>query len=357
MITEDKLRNWLARFPRLQVLVVGDYFLDKYLVLDRRLSEVSLETGLEAYQVVDVRCSPGAAGNVAANLRALGAQVTALGILGDDGEGYALRRELAAQKIEIEPMLTLRERFTPTYIKPLMRETDGNIHELSRLDIKNRAPLPQAAEDQVVQRLRALMSQTDAVVVADQVQEANQGVITDRVREEIIRLGRECGDKVFAVDSRERIGLYRHVVIKPNRREAMRAVHPDWTGDAEQLSQEAVAACGEALFRRTERPVFLTLGAEGILVFAREGRTHVPAVPVVGEIDPVGAGDSAQAGIVLALCVGARPEEAALLGNLVASITIQQIGTTGTASPEQVWQRFREIQFKPARGARSGLGC
>jgi len=89
---EKRLDQLLKNFPRVHVLVVGDFFLDKYLVIDRRLSEVSLETGLEAYQVVDVRCSPGAAGTVTSNLRALGARVTVLGIIGDDGEGYELRR-------------------------------------------------------------------------------------------------------------------------------------------------------------------------------------------------------------------------------------------------------------------------
>ena len=76
-------------------------------------------------------------------------------------------------------------------------------------------------------------------------------------------------------------------------------------------------------------------------MFTEKGVEHVPAVPVSGEIDIVGAGDSVMAGIVSALCGGATPAEAALVGNLVASITIQQIGTTGTASREQVRQRFQ----------------
>jgi sugar/nucleoside kinase (ribokinase family) len=86
----------------------------------------------------------------------------------------------------------------------------------------------------------------------------------------------------------------------------------------------------------------LTIGADGILVFERDGMTHVPGIRVRGPIDIVGAGDSTMAGIVSALCCGATPAEAALVGNLVASITIQQIGTTGTATREQVTARFRE---------------
>jgi len=98
---------------------------------------------------------------------------------------------------------------------------------------------------------------------------------------------------------------------------------------------------GDKLFRRNRKPVFLTIGDQGILLFTEAGCEHIPAVPVSGEIDVVGAGDSVMAGIVSALCSGAQPGEAALLGNLVASITIQQIGTTGTATPAQVRERFR----------------
>lgn len=337
-MNEQRLNELLGRFPHIHVLVVGDFFLDKYLVIDRRLSEVSLETGLEAYQVVDVRCSPGAAGTVTSNLRALGVRVTALGVIGDDGEGYELRRGLAEGGVDIEPLIERADLFTPTYTKPMVREPDGCEHEINRLDIKNRSPLPVEVEEQVIARLRGLLPEVDAVVVADQVPEHNCGVITDRVREEIGRLALAHPDKIFAADSRQRIGLFRQVIIKPNRREATLAVRPDWK---DEFTLEAAQECGAELFRRNQKPVFLTAGSQGIFLFTEKGCQHVPAVPVQGETDIVGAGDSVMAGLVSALASGAEPEEAALLGNIVASITIQQIGTTGTASPAQVRERFR----------------
>ncbi|MBC7224121.1 MAG: carbohydrate kinase, partial [Anaerolineae bacterium] len=134
-MTAERLAALLERFPRLRVLVVGDFFLDKYLHLDRRLSETSLETGLEAFQVVQVRPQPGAAGTVAANLRALDVGVVALGILGDDGEGTELRRALVRMGADVSPLVQREGLFTPTYTKPLMHEPDGTVHELNRLDI------------------------------------------------------------------------------------------------------------------------------------------------------------------------------------------------------------------------------
>ena len=68
----------------------------------------------------------------------------------------------------------------------------------------------------------------------------------------------------------------------------------------------------------------------------------VPGFRVEGPVDVVGAGDAATSGFVMSLLAGATPVEAAAVGNLVASITVQQLGTTGTASPSQVVQRYHE---------------
>lgn len=336
-----RLAHLLSRFPDVSVLVVGDFFLDKYLVIDPALSEPSLETGLEAYQVVARRCSPGAAGTVTSNLRALRVRTSALGVLGDDGEGYDLLQGLRATGVEADLLIQTPDRFTPTYTKPMMRGPDGRERELNRLDIQNRTPTPEGLQDQILDRLRTAAPRADAVVIADQVETPDFGVVTARVREELAALASRYPDRVFFADSRAHIGLFRNVTIKPNRREAVRALHPGWDGD---VDRQTAGRCGQALYDRNRRPVFLTMGEEGILLFTDQGREHIPAVRVTGEIDPVGAGDSATAGIVSALCAGATHPEAALIGALVASITVQRIGATGTASPEQVLRRFEEYE-------------
>ena len=93
-------------------------------------------------------------------------------------------------------------------------------------------------------------------------------------------------------------------------------------------------------------PVFCTQGKDGILLCSPGSSAGVPvdSYRATGPIDTVGAGDSTSAGITCAVAAGASYEQAAAFGCLVASITIQQIGTTGTASPEQVRQRWREVR-------------
>src|SRR4051794_23395833 len=96
MLSSALIEQVLSRASGLAVGVLGDLFLDRYLDLDAALTEPSIETGLDAYQVVRVRSYPGAAGTVLNNLVALGVgRVVPVAVIGDDGEGYELRQALA----------------------------------------------------------------------------------------------------------------------------------------------------------------------------------------------------------------------------------------------------------------------
>ncbi len=342
----SRLDELLERFPRLHVVVVGDFFLDKYLLIDPSLSEISLETGLAAHQVVKIRHSPGAAGTVVSNLRAMEVQVTVVGVIGQDGSGFELRQDLQQLGVGLDGLIEAADRFTPTYTKPLARQPDGSERELNRLDIKNRQPLPLAYETAIIAHLERLAPLVDGIIIADQVPERNCGVITDAVRATLARLAQTYPTKPMAADSRIRIGEFEQVMIKPNLHEARAALHslgllPDNGSDDANLARAKIY--GPALFQKNQKPVFITLGAQGVLAISSAGVEHIPGVPVRGEIDIVGAGDSVMAGLMAALCAGATANEAAIIGNLAASITIQQVGTTGTASPAQLRQRLAEL--------------
>lgn len=336
-MTPDRLDQILSALPDATIAVVGDFFLDKYLETDPSLSETSLETGLEARQVVAVRCQPGAAGTIVANLCALGVgRVICLGFVGDDGEGFELLRGLRSLGADADRVEVRSDRFTPTYCKPLVRQPDGRLRELERLDTKNRAPLPRDLDDSLIAAVRELAPTVSAVIAQDQVQEAGCGVITPRMRDALADLAGRHPNVVWFGDSRVRIGDYRNLILKPNREEACTAIHPDSPPHA----PDQATTCAAALSARVGRPVYLTLGADGIALITPEKIQPIPTARLEGPLDIVGAGDSTTAGIVSALCAGATPEEAGIIGNIVASITIQQLGDTGTATPDQIRHQF-----------------
>jgi rfaE bifunctional protein kinase chain/domain len=344
----DRLAELLDRFAQARIAVLGDFFLDKYLDVDPGLGEISLETGKTAHQVVGIRHSPGAAGTVVANLAALGAgALQAIGFTGDDGESYELRKGLTALGCSTDHVHYAPERATPTYLKPRDKTDPGLSGEHSRYDTKNRAATPAALQERMIQSLDALLGQLDAVIVADQVEEDECGVITAQVREALTDRAKRYPKVVFWADSRRRIRRFRGVIIKPNQFEAVGRENPppDAAVDLDEL-----AAAMAHLRAEAGAPICVTCGAGGMAVSDPEP-THVPGVRVDGPIDPTGAGDSATAGAVLALASGAQFPQAALIGNLVASITIQQLATTGTARPDQLRERL-EMWLRQREGDR-----
>lgn len=335
MLTTELVEHILAALPNRTVGVLGDLFLDRYLDIDPALNEPSVETGLTAYQVTKVRSYPGAAGTVINNLAALGVgRIYPISCIGDDGEGYELRQALRAlPAVEPGGIIVIGSRRTPTYTKPML----GN-SELNRLDIKNRTPTPDNIQERLIELLDEAWPQLDALLVLDQVSEAECGVVTARAREHLAKVAEGDPAKFVLADSREQIGLFRNVCVKPNRAEAEQ-LFPTFEPFAFNI--------GLALAARQYRAIFCTRGEEGIrLALPGQGSEQVirvPAYPVSGPIDICGAGDSCSAGIASAMVAGATHEQAAAFGNLVASITIQQIGVTGTATPEQVRARWREV--------------
>lgn len=336
-MNHDRLETILRTLPRLTIGLVGDLFLDRYLHLIPGCREMSIETGLEAYQVERVRNSPGALGTVLNNLTALGVgllvPVTAIG---DDGHGYDLLRELRKLPVDLAHVLCLPERLTPTYTKPLRQDVAGPPEELNRLDVRTRGPLSAAATEIICQRLEVVFHTSDGLIVLDQLVDEDCGVVNRVVREKIASLAAETPGKLIFVDSRRFLREFTVGSLKGNRTEVLNAAG---------LAADADLASGlAALAQRTGRTAYCTASEQGIFVAQPDQQTRlVPAYPVTGPIDIVGAGDSATSGIVTALLSGANELEAAAFGNLVASITIQQLGTTGTATPAQLRGRFAEV--------------
>jgi sugar/nucleoside kinase (ribokinase family) len=163
----------------------------------------------------------------------------------------------------------------------------------------------------------------------DQVDLPDCGVITTALRDVLAEQAARNPQVLFWADSRRNIRQFRRAIIKPNQFEAMGRVNP-LPGD--EVSLTDLQTVIPRLRAETGAPVFVTWGEQGIFISEPEPRL-IPAVPVKGPVDPTGAGDSATAGAVLSLVSGATHAEAALVGNLVASVTVQQLGTTGAAAP------------------------
>ncbi len=327
----------MAGFSSRRIAVIGDFFLDKYLDTNPKIMDRSVESGQPAHQVVAIRRTPGAAGTIVNNLVSLGtAVVHTVGAIGEDGEAYDLLKALRRLGCNTSGLLQYPFLMTPTYLKPRDMTDASLAGEHHRYDTKNRKPTPDEAIEAVIETLEQLLEQVDAVVVADQVEDDNCGIITSRMRQMLAEQAERYPGVAFLADSRTHIRLFRNLIIKPNQFEAVDHANPL---PEERVELDRVKQALPDLRAQNRAPVYVTLGERGALVTDPQ-LTLVPAVRIEGPTDPTGAGDSTCAGAILALASGANLPEAALIANLVASLTIQQLAMTGIATPEQLPDRL-----------------
>jgi rfaE bifunctional protein kinase chain/domain len=326
------------RYSRLRLAVLGDFCLDRYLEIDPLRQETSIETGLPVHNVVNVRAQPGAAGTILNNLAALGiGTIHPIGFCGDDGEGLELSRGLGALPgVSMEHFHRTCQRRTFTYCKPLLLKPGQPPVELNRLDTKNWTPTPQAVTDRLIASLRQVAREIDGLILLDQVDQPGTGSISPSVLNAVDELAHQRPGLFMIADSRRGLHHFPSLCYKMNRHELGRL-----TGVAEPGDVEAVGKQAALLARRNGRIVVVTLAEAGMLGAGPGGEIeYVPALPLRGPIDVVGAGDAVTANLVAAYAAGAGLRDGLELANAAASVVVHQLGTTGTASVAEIRRRL-----------------
>ncbi len=341
-LRRSRLLDILESFKDLSIMVIGDFALDVYWYADMTRSELSRETPRYTHPVVKETYSLGASGNICWNVKALGArEVFPVTIIGEDWRGQILKKNLEENGILPEYVTTTPDRMTTVFIKPILCGWDSQ-QEDSRIDFINYKPLSENLENRILENVRSVIPRVEAIIVEDQM--IQNGIITDKVRESLINLAEKYPEKIFVADSRMRIGLFRSMVLKPNRVEAVKAICP--SKNPSEVGMDELVKIGNEIQRKARRPVYITLSEEGALLIDESGHYHLPAAPTEPPIDPVGAGDTFIAAIGASLAAGASTVEAGIIANLAAGVILKKLNITGTASPEEILEKFDAISVE-----------
>ncbi len=324
----DWLEGVLAAIPRARVTVFGDFCLDAYWLIDPDQSELSVETGLPVRRVREQRYSLGGAGNIAANLAALGAgQVRAVGLVGEDVFGEEMLALLDGRGVDCEGMLTADDWQTGVFAKPCVGDEEGN-----RIDFGGFNVPSEASADALAEQLDRAAGASDAIILNQQVP---AGVSTPEVIERLNAVVAAHPQCLFIADSRHRPERYAGCVLKFNAHEAaamLGASRPL----TEPIDATEAGTFARRVCERTGKAVFVTRGEAGLIVADATGLHDVPGIAVAPPIDPVGAGDTVTASLAAVLGSGGDAVAAATLANLAASVVVRKLQTTGTADPEEI---------------------
>jgi rfaE bifunctional protein kinase chain/domain len=337
-LSRTRLVEILDRSRSLRVGVVGDFNLDADWHADMTRSQLSRETPLFPRPVLRESYSGGGAANAAWNLAALEVgEVQAFGILGKDWRGDLLAKFLEKVGVNLTPVLWRDDWKTPLYGKVLL-QAYGLEQEDARLDFVNDQPLPASVTAELLERIEAALPALNAVVVADY---QPIGILSDELRAALNHLAATHPEVCFVADSRDHVGSFSQMVIKPNKLEAVRLLFPDRPAAA--VDPEALAAAGLRWHQTTGKPLVITLGEQGCLLWEAGVGQRIPAVKVALPIDPVGAGDTFLAALAASLAAKATLREACAVATLATAVTIRCLRTTGTASPSQILDQFQHL--------------
>ena len=287
------------RYRDLSIAVVGDFCLDRYLEIDPARQETSLETGLQVHNVVNVRAQPGGAGTILNNLVALGiGTIYPVGFAGQDGEGFELMEALKQRPgLKLSHFVQSSQRRTFTYCKPMLMWPEKPPVELNRLDSKNWTPTPASLQEVLASRLADVSASVDAIIVLDQVDVPESGVVTQLLMKTLSEIVASDPELLVLADSRRGLRGFPSVTFKMNEAELISLTGGTHGTGLDQIKQVAASL---AIERR--RNIFVTLAERGIVGATPKGEVeHLPALPLRGPIDIVGAGDSVTANLTAAL--------------------------------------------------------
>lgn len=308
-------RALLERMAGQKILVVGDVMIDEWIW--GSVTRISPEAPVPVVNVSDHSFTLGGAGNVANNLRALGAHVAFAGVVGEDAEAERVRALFENLEVDHRGLLSADDR-------PTTRKTRVVAHnqQVVRADWESTAPLSAAARARVVAFVSANASKFDGIILSDYA----KGLFSREIVEAAID-----GHVITADPKPQSLDLFIGVTcVAPNVHEAELATGIAITDDA------SLEGAARALLKRLAcRYVVITRGERGMALYGAQGE-HL-MVPAVARTvyDVSGAGDTVVAVLTLALAAQAPIEAALQLANFAAGAVVEKLGTA-TASPDEI---------------------
>ena len=324
----------IDRFPRQKIVLLGDLVADEYIYGE--IARVSREAPVLILKQRSKQIVPGGGANSAANLADLGAQVTPVGVVGDDEAGESLLRYFADRQISTRRVIRLKGHLTPTKSRVLGVLSHGHPRQIVRVDREPPRKLDRSMRHRLTQSARSCLPASGGLLVSDYGYGSTDAAEVEALSRRLRRLRRPR--LPITVDSRYDLLSYTHVTATtPNEPEIEAAFGQEIGDDLEVLRR-----LGKRMLRRQSlEALLLTRGREGMVVFeADRPPQHLPIFGSDQVADVTGAGDTVIAAFTLGLAAGASALHAAMLANCSGGLVVMKSGT-GTVTRAELEEAIR----------------
>jgi rfaE bifunctional protein kinase chain/domain len=315
----DKVRSIQSAQKKPSVLVIGDLMIDHYIW--GSATRLSPEAPVPIVNVKNESTTLGGAGNVVQNLVALGAKVTVAGVIGNDAAGIQLIEIMESEGVKTDTIIKDNTRSTTIKTRILVGS-----HQLVRVDREVTDAVSQELEDELIDKLRASIQDTDIIVLSDY----NKGLFAPGLTQRLIRIATDHKKKVVVDPKGLNYEKYKGAyLIKPNRKELAEAAKTEKISNTADLQNAA-----KIIFLQTGTThLIVTLSEEGMAIVTGETSILLP-VKATEVFDVTGAGDTVIATIAYFIALGLPVGEACELANHAAAIVIRHVGSATTTLDE-----------------------
>ena len=314
------------KFASLRVVVVGDLIVDEYISCDP-LGMSREDPTLVVMPIFSERFV-GGAGIVAAHARGMGATVSYFGVAAKDEAASFATEKLQGYGVDAN---LLFDETRPTTLKQRFRANNKTLLRVSHL---RQHDISADLIDLMFKRMKPALEQANLLIFAD----FNYGCLPQPLVDAIASFCNRRGI-VMVADSQASsqigdVSRFRDMgLLTPTEHEARLAMRD---------SKSGLAVLADSLRKKANaRHVFLTLGAEGILVYSPselEDYLTTDLLPAFNHAskDVSGAGDCLLTCASMALTVGADVWKSAYLGSVAAACQVSRVGNTPLTTDELV---------------------
>ncbi len=324
-LAPTRAHDLVGRFASRHIIVIGDVMLDRFLL--GRVSRMSPEAPVPVVVYDRDEYRLGGAANVAHNVRALGATVDLIGVIGTDESAATLRAELAVRGIHSSGLITDPDRRTTMKT----RVVTARNQQVARIDYESDHDVGSDVEEALMAQVATRARSAHVILVSDY----QKGAVTRRTMAQLVACGHANGMPVIVDPKVPHIDYYTGAtLVTPNQVEAESATNIRITTNDD--ARRAAAALRQRL---DVESVVITRGEHGMWVSQSGVDGHLPAV--AREVaDVTGAGDTVIAVLALAIAAGATLAEAARLANQAAGVVVGKFGAA-TVTTQEILDGFQ----------------
>ncbi|MBQ9245669.1 D-glycero-beta-D-manno-heptose-7-phosphate kinase [bacterium] len=332
---KDELIKGIENLSQPSVLVIGDMAIDE--MIYGSTDRISREAPVLILRHYNTKIILGAASNAAHNIATLNkGKVSVIGIIGNDYYAPILLNTFKEAGINTEYMVEDETRATTVKTRISGSCSQSLTQQIVRIDRETIAKLSVETEQKVIKQMEIAIPKHDAIILSDY----NIGLLTDKVISKAIELAKKY-NKIIVVDSQKDLDRFQGVTsMTPNQPDSEKFVG-FFIKDTNTLEK-----AGKEMLKKTKADsALITLGGEGMALFEQNGNFEkIPVFNKTDVFDVTGAGDTVVAVYTLAMASGLSKKNAAILGNLAASIVIRSFGCA-TTTKEELIQTIKQMDF------------